>query len=102
MASHQYDANQHLTQATDRKGQVTSYQYDALDRRTRVTYADASTIDYTYDLGDRLTQIVDSLNGTITPHIRPAGSPDVCPRPLETSRVRSLGSAFGNAWEAYD
>jgi YD repeat-containing protein len=46
MASYQYDANHHLTQATDRKGQITTYQYDALDRRSHITYADTSTIDY--------------------------------------------------------
>lgn len=65
-ASLQYDSNSNLTQAIDRKGQVTTIHYDGLGRPTGEQFNDGSTVAKAYDAGNRLTAITDSLSGTIS------------------------------------
>jgi uncharacterized protein RhaS with RHS repeats len=96
--SYIYDLMGNLTQATDRRGKITTYCYDSLNRRSLVGFGTIttpgacaagsnyeSTIAYTYDKGDRLLRAVDSTNGTIT-----RGYDDLdrlarlCPRPRRT------------------
>jgi len=56
---YQYDADNNLTQKTDRKGQTIQYLYDALNRLTQKTYPDTTTVDYTYDLVGKILQVND-------------------------------------------
>jgi len=54
-----YDANNNLTQKTDRKNQTITYLYDALNRLTSKTYPDSTAVDYTYDLVGKVLQVND-------------------------------------------
>jgi YD repeat-containing protein len=56
---YQYDADNNLTQKTDRKGQTIQYLYDALNRLTSKTYPDTTAVDYTYDLVGKIQQVND-------------------------------------------
>lgn len=56
---HPYDANNNLTQKTDRKGQTITYLYDALNRLTSKTYPDTTAVDYVYDLVGKIQQVND-------------------------------------------
>jgi RHS repeat-associated protein len=65
------DANNNLTQFTDRRGKIDVFNYDGLNRRTFLGFGKSgnsyeSTISYTYDAANRLTQAVDSMSGTVT------------------------------------
>jgi RHS repeat-associated protein len=57
--NYQYDADNNLTQKTDRKGQTITYLYDALNRLTSKTYPDTTAVDYVYDLVGKIQQVND-------------------------------------------
>src|SRR5579863_5879645 len=56
---YQYDADNNLTQKTDRNGNAIQYLYDALNRLTQKTYPDTTAVDYTYDLVAKILQVND-------------------------------------------
>jgi len=56
---YQYDADNNLTQKTDRNGNTIQYLYDALNRLTQKTYPDTTTVDYVYDLVGKVLQVND-------------------------------------------
>jgi RHS repeat-associated protein len=56
---YQYDADNNLTQKTDRKSQTITYVYDALNRLSKKQYPDSTEVDYTYDLVGKIQQVND-------------------------------------------